>query len=152
MASYLSRVNKLLTKQLPTTTASDAMLAGPGTYEAILSNEMNKCLLLDNLEKVFISDLTKATKMRTMTEKQKQSLMMDVHSILCDSREFVFKAAELHSKDGFMQKVVDKVIDATSECTVTESGQEVYKSDISDEVRSSLSKLIRAQINDITRR
>ena len=87
--------------------------------------------------------------MKKLSRKEQQSLLRDIVTIQTNSRDFIFKVAELSSKNEFLKKILD-LTQGPREVVVSENG-EVFESSIDDKDRKRLAEILRDAMNDITR-
>lgn len=146
----LSRVNNLLNKKEEVAPQETGIiLSGPDTIKNILVNETIKLNKLEQVEAELINYLTDSREMRKLSRKEQQSLLRDIVSIQTNSRDFIFKVAEMSHKNEFLKQVLE-LAQGPKEVVVSESG-EVFESSITEDDRKHLTELVRDILNDQTR-
>ena len=125
------------------------ILSGPDTIKNILVNETIKLNKLEQVEAELINYLTDSREMRKLSRKEQQSLLRDIVSIQTNSRDFIFKVAEMSHKNEFLKQVLE-LAQGPKEVVVSESG-EVFESSITEDDRKHLTELVRDILNDQTR-
>ena len=148
----LTKVNEFLKKkeeQVPEVKETGIILNGPDTIKNILINETIKLNKLEQVSAELLSYLTDSKAMKKLSRKEQQSLLRDIVTIQTNSRDFIFKVAELSSKNEFLKKILD-LTQGPREVVVSENG-EVFESSIDDKDRKRLAEILRDAMNDITR-
>lgn len=148
----LNKVNEYLNKknEVPEKMETGIILSGPDTIKNILINEVVKLDKLEQVSAELINYLTDSREMRKLSRKEQQSLLRDIVAIQTNSRDFIFKVAELSSKNEFLKKVLDLAA-GPKEVVISEDGQEVFESSITEADRKKLAELLRDMLNDQTR-
>lgn len=147
----LNKVNEYLNKknEVPEKVETGIILSGPDTIKNILINEVVKLDKLEQVSAELINYLTDSREMRKLSRKEQQSLLRDIVAIQTNSRDFIFKVAELSSKNEFLKKVLDLAA-GPKEVVISENG-EVFESSVSEEDKKKLAELLRDMLNDQTR-
>ena len=148
----LTKVNEFLKKkeeQVPEVKETGIILNGPDTIKNILINETIKLNKLEQVSAELLSYLTDSKAMKKLSRKEQQSLLRDIVTIQTNSRDFIFKVAELSSKNEFLKKILD-LTQGPREVVISENG-EVFESSIDDKDRKRLAEILRDAMNDITR-
>ena len=147
----LNKVNEYLNKknEVPEKMETGIILSGPDTIKNILINEVVKFDKLEQVSAELINYLTDSREMRKLSRKEQQSLLRDIVAIQTNSRDFIFKVAELSSKNEFLKKVLDLAA-GPKEVVISENG-EVFESSVSEEDKKKLAELLRDMLNDQTR-
>ena len=81
--------------------------------------------------------------------KEKQNLLKTVIEIQTNSRDFIFKVAELSSKNEFLKKVLE-LSQEPKEKVITSNG-EIFESSIDENKRKELTELLREVANNMVR-
>lgn len=148
----LTKVNEFLKKkeeQVPEVKETGIILNGPDTIKNILINETIKLNKLEQVSAELLNYLTDSRAMKKLTRKEQQSLLRDIVAIQTNSRDFIFKVAELSTKNEFLKKILE-LSQGTKEMVISEDG-EVFESSISEEERKKLAEILRDVMNDRTR-
>lgn len=146
----LTRINDYLAKQPPAIPEeTEVVLNGPDTMRNILINETVKLSKLEQVSNELIADITDPNVRRLMNQKEKQNLLRLVQEVEKDSRDFIFKVAEMSTKNSFLNEVL-KIAQNPTEVVISEDGT-VYKSSITEEQRNDLTILLRDILNEQTR-
>lgn len=149
----LDKVNRFLTKkqmeQQPTAQESSIILNGPDTIKNILINETIKLNKLEQVSGELINHLTDSKEMKRLPRKEQQSLLRDVVAMQTNSRDFIFRVAEMSSKNEFLKQVLE-LAKGPKEVVLSENG-EVFESSITDSDRRHLDEVLRNMLNDQTR-
>lgn len=148
----LTKVNEFLKKkeeQVPEVKETGIILNGPDTIKNILINETVKLNKLEQVSAELLSYLTDSKAMKRLTRKEQQSLLRDIVAIQTNSRDFIFKVAELSTKNEFLKKILE-LSQGPKEVVISENG-EVFESSIDDADRKRLAEILRDVMNDRTR-
>ena len=148
----LTKVNEFLKKkeeQVPEVKETGIILNGPDTIKNILINETIKLNKLEQVSAELLTYLTDSKAMKKLSRKEQQSLLRDIVTIQTNSRDFIFKVAELSSKNEFLKKILD-LTQGPKEVVISENG-EVFESSIDEKDRKRLAEILRDVMNDKTR-
>ena len=148
----LTKVNECLKKkeeQVPEVKETGIILNGPDTIKNILINETIKLNKLEQVSAELLTYLTDSKAMKKLSRKEQQSLLRDIVTIQTNSRDFIFKVAELSSKNEFLKKILD-LTQGPKEVVISENG-EVFESSIDEKDRKRLAEILRDVMNDKTR-
>lgn len=148
----LTKVNQFLKKkeeQVPEVKETGIILNGPDTIKNILINETIKLNKLEQVSAELLTYLTDSKAMKKLTRKEQQSLLRDIVAIQTNSRDFIFKVAELSTKNEFLKKILE-LSQGNKEVVISENG-EVFESSVSEEDRKRLAEILRDVMNDRTR-
>lgn len=148
----LTKVNEFLKKkeeQVPEVKETGIILNGPDTIKNILINETIKLNKLEQVSAELLTYLTDSKAMKKLSRKEQQSLLRDIVTIQTNSRDFIFKVAELSSKNEFLKKILD-LTQGPKEVVISENG-EVFESSIDEKDRKRLAEILRDVMNDRTR-
>lgn len=148
MTNKLSRVNNFLKKieKEDNITENNIILSGPDVIKNILVNETLKLGKLESVSNELLAYLTDSKVMRQLSYKEKQNLLGMITDIQNNSRDFIFKVAELSNKNTFLKEVL-KLAEEPKDIIVSENG-ETYISQIDDETRKNLSEILINIVND----
>ena len=148
MSKKLTRVNDFLQriKKEDNITENDVILSGPDVIKNILVNETIKLSKLESVSNELLAYLTDSKVMRQLSYKEKQNLLGMITDIQNNSRDFIFKVAELSNKNTFLKEVL-KLAEEPKDIIVSENG-ETYISQIDDETRKNLSEILINIVND----
>jgi len=148
--SKLDKVNNFLSnlnQNNDVSAESNIILSGPDTIKNILINETLKLGKLETVSNELLSYLTNSRTMKNLSYKEKKSLLETITTIQNNSRDFIFKVAEMSNKNAFLKDVL-KLAEGPKETILTASNGETYISSVDDETRRELSELLREVIND----
>lgn len=146
----LSRINQYINSNLPSVQKeNNIVLNGPDTIKNILINETIKLGKLEQVSSELLADITDPKVRRTMTRREKEGLVRLLQEITKDSRDFIFKVAEMSTKNSFLEEVL-KLAQGPTEKVISENG-EVFESSITEEQRKDLTILLRDVLNEQTR-
>ncbi len=146
----LTRINEFLNKkEAPITQETGVILNGPDTIKNILINETIKLNKLEQVTAELIHHLTDSKEMKRLPRKEQQALLRDIVSIQTNSRDFIFKVAELSSKNDFLREIL-KLSQGVTDVVISENG-EIFDSSITEQDRKYLSEMLRDILNDQTR-
>ena len=150
MSYNLSKVNEYL-NQVPQETeeTTQVILSGQDSIKNILISETLKLQRLDGVANELLNYVTDSKQIRKLSYKEKQNLLKTICEIQTNSRDFIFKVAELSNKNAVLQQVL-QMAQGPKEIVQSSSG-EVYVSTIDDETRKNLSELLRDFINERAR-
>ena len=144
----LTKVNEFLSEldssQKPI--ESEIVLSGPDAIKNILINETLKLGRLETVSNELLNYLTDSKVMKQLSYKEKKSLLHTVTDIQTNSRDFIFKVAELSNKNTFLKEAL-KLVEGPKEVIVSENG-ETYISTIDDETRRNLSEILIDIVNE----
>lgn len=115
----------------------------------ILRNETVKLSRLDHVTNELLNYVTDSKVIKNLDYKEKQNLLRTIIDIQNNSRDFIFRVAELSSKNTFLQEVL-KLSQGPKEIIQSENG-ETYISSIDDETRKNLTELLRDVVNERVR-
>ena len=147
----LTRVNEFLSKkEIVPSEETSVILNGPDTIKNILVNETLKLGRLEAVTNELLDYITDSKTMKNLSYKEKQNLLTTITNIQANSRDFIFRVAELSTKNTFLQEVL-KMAQGPREIIQSESG-EVYVSNIDDETRKNLTELLRDIVNERVRK
>lgn len=146
----LSRVNKFLNDNKNNDEkSSDIVVNGPDTIKNILMCETVKLAKLEQVSNELLNYITDSKVIKHLSYKEKQNLLKTVIEIQTNSRDFIFKVAELSSKNEFLKKVLE-LSQEPKEKVITSDG-EVFDSSIDEKTRKQLSEMIREVANNMVR-
>ena len=146
----LSRVNKLLNdNKQEVKNESGIIVSGPDTIKNILMNETLKLAKLEQVSNELLNYVTDSKVIKHLSYKEKQNLLKTVIEIQTNSRDFIFKVAELSSKNEFLKKVLE-LSQEPKEKVITSNG-EVFESSIDENKRQQLTELLREVANNMVR-
>lgn len=146
MQEPLSHVNKFLNSKTEIVPVEqEVVVVGPDAVKNIFVNEINKINKLESLSNDLIAYISDAKAVKQLSYKQKQELLRTVNDIASDSRNFVFRMAELASKNEFLKRIME--INEGSKTIIQSSSGETYVSSIDDETRRNLTELLRDVVN-----
>ena len=147
----LTRVNEFLNKkqEISENKETEIILNGPDTIKNIFLNELIKLNKLEEVSGTLINYLTEDKTMKNLSHKEKQSLLRDITVIQTNSRDFIFKVAELSTKNEFIKKLLD-ITQTKTEKVISENG-EIIQSSISEDDRKTLTRLLVDLVNDRTK-
>ena len=128
------------------TTKSGIILSGPDTIKNILISETVKLGKLEAVSNELLAYLTDSKVMKQLSYKEKQHLLNDITNIQNNSRDFIFRVAEMSVKNTFLQEVL-KLAEGPKEI-VTSTNGEKYITQIDDDTRKQLSEMLRDIVND----
>ena len=146
----LNRVNEFLRNQVTEVSKeTSVVLNGPDAIKNILVNETVKLGKLEEVSNTLLNYLTDSKEIKRLSYKEKQNLLRTITEIQTNSRDFIFKVAELSSKNAFLQNVLK----ATQEPRqiLTSSNGETYISNIDEDTRRNLTEILRDMVNERTR-
>lgn len=147
--SNLRRVNNFLAENaIKDEQACNTVLNGPDALKNILINETIKLNRLEQVSVQLINYLTEHNQLKKLSHKEKQSLLMDISEIQNNSRDFIFKVAELSSKNVFLQEIL-KLNQQTTHIETSVTGEK-YLSSIDDDTRRNLTELLRTVVIENT--
>lgn len=147
----LTKVNEFLSKkEIVPSEETPIILNGPDTIKNILVNETLKLGRLEAVTNELLDYITDSKTMKNLSYKEKQNLLTTITNIQANSRDFIFRVAELSTKNTFLQEVL-KMAQGPREIIQSESG-EVYVSNIDDETRKNLTELLRDIVNERVRK
>lgn len=150
MGFRLTKINKLLDNNLPEVKPENNIIVnGKETIKNILVNETIKLSKLEQVSNELLADITDIKVRRTMTQKEKQNLLRLVQEVEKDSRDFIFRVAEMSTKNAVLNEIL-KLAQNGTERVVSENG-EVFDSSITEEQRKDLTILLRDILNEQTR-
>lgn len=151
MSYRLTKVNEFLNEvPKPNEVAeTQVVLSGPDAIKNILMNETNKLCRLENVTNILLDYITDPKAIKQLSYKEKQHLLNTITDIQNNSRDFIFKVAEMSSKNSFLQEVL-KMAQEPNEI-ITSSNGETYVSSISDEARRNITEILRNVINERVR-
>lgn len=146
----LTRINEFLNKKedVSQETETGIILSGPDTIKNILVNETIKLNKLECVSAELLNYITDSKIIKQLSYKEKQNLLRTITDIQINSRDFIFKVAEMSAKNEFLKEVLK--LSKGTEKVISESGQ-VIDSSITEEDRKHLSQLIRDFLNEETR-
>lgn len=146
----LNKVNEFLKNQITEVPKETSIvLNGPDAIKNILINETIKLGKLEEVSNELLAYLTDSKEIKRLSYKDKQNLLRTITEIQTNSRDFIFKVAELSSKNAFLQSVLK----ATQEPRqiLTSSNGEQYISTIDEDTRKNLTEILRDIVNERTR-
>jgi hypothetical protein len=148
----LNKVNNFLNNSNPEpleTPESNVVLNSGDVVKNILINETVKLGRLDYVTNELLNYITDSKTIKQLSYKEKQNLLKTITEIQTNSRDFIFKVAELSSKNSFLQEVL-KMTQGEKEIIQSSNG-ETYISSIDDETRKNLSEILRDVVNERVR-
>lgn len=144
----LSKVNQFLQgmNEQNNIMESNVVLSGPDAIKNILINETLKLGKLEKVSNELLNYLTDSKVIKKLSYKEKQYLFNQINTVQNNSRDFIFRVAELSNKNAFLQEVL-KLAEGPKEILVSESGEK-YISTIDDETRRNLSEILIDIVNE----
>ena len=120
----LSKVNQFLQdiQEKDKPIENNIVLSGPDAIKNILINETIKLGRLENVSNELLNYLTDSKVIKKLSYKEKQYLFNQISDVQNNSRDFIFKVAELSNKNAFLQEVL-KLAEGPKEILVSESGE-----------------------------
>ena len=151
MGNKLTKVNDFLNniEEEPEIKQTNIVLSGPDAIKNILVNETLKLTRLESVTNELLNYLTDHKAIKQLTYKEKQHLLSTITDIQTNSRDFIFKVAELSSKNSFLQEVL-KMAQEPKEL-ITSCNGETYISNIDEETRRNLTEILRDVVNERVR-
>lgn len=151
MGSKLTKVNDFLNNidEASEIKQTNIVLSGPDAIKNILVNETLKLTRLESVTNELLNYLTDHKAIKQLTYKEKQHLLSTITDIQTNSRDFIFKVAELSSKNSFLQEVL-KMAQEPKEL-ITSCNGETYISSIDEETRRNLTEILRDVVNERVR-
>jgi hypothetical protein len=145
----LSNVNNFMKKieEADNQIETDIVLSGPDAIKNILVSETIKLSKLQSVSNELLSYLTDSKVIKQLSYKEKQNLFNTISNTENNSRDFIFRVAELANKNAFLQEVL-KLAEKPKDQIITSENGETYITTIDDETRRNLSEIIRDVIND----
>ena len=145
----LSNVNNFMKKieEADNQIETDIVLSGPDAIKNILVSETIKLSKLQSVSNELLSYLTDSKVIKQLSYKEKQNLFNTISNTENNSRDFIFRVAELANKNAFLQEVLTLAAKPRDQIITSENG-ETYITTIDDETRRNLSEIIRDVIND----
>jgi hypothetical protein len=128
---------------------TSAVLNGPDTVKNILINETNKLNRLESVTNELLNYITDSNAIKRLTYKEKKSLLETITTIQNNTRDFIFRVAEVSAKNTFLQELL-KTTQGPRQLVQSSNG-EVYESNIDDHTRKQLTELLRDMVNDEVR-
>ena len=125
---------------------TEIVVNDPDVVKNILLNEIIKVNRLETVTNELLTYITDSKAIKNLTYKEKQSLLRNIVEIQTNSRDFIFRAAELANKNEFLKKLLEISNKPTQ--VVQSSNGESYISSIDDETRRDLTELLRDVINE----
>lgn len=150
MSYKLTRINEFLNKKDEVSEVKETgiILSGPDTVKNILINETIKLNKLECVSAELLNYITDSKIIKQLSYKEKQNLLRTITDIQINSRDFIFKVAEMSVKNEFLKEVLK--LSRGTEKVISESG-EVVDSSITEEDRKHLSQIVRDFLNEETR-
>lgn len=150
MSYKLTRINEFLNKKDEVSEVKETgiILSGPDTVKNILINETIKLNKLECVSAELLNYITDSKIIKQLSYKEKQNLLRTITDIQINSRDFIFKVAEMSAKNEFLKEVLK--LSRGTEKVISESG-EVVESSITEEDRKHLSQIVRDFLNEETR-
>lgn len=148
--SKLDKVNNFLNninQNNEVSQETNIILSGPDAIKNILINETIKLGKLEAVSNELLAYLTDSKAIKNLSYKEKQHLLGTITDIQNNSRDFIFRVAEMSNKNAFLKEVL-KLAEGPKETIITSANGETYISSIDDETRRDLSELLREVIND----
>lgn len=143
----LSNVNDFLnSKKLIPIKEENVVISGADATKNIFINEVSKINKLENLSNELIKYIADEKSIKQLTYSQKQELLKTISIIQSDSRNFIFKMAELASKNEFLKKMIE--INEAPKQIIESNNGETYISSIDDDTRRDLTELLRDVVNN----
>lgn len=144
----LDKVNAFLTNLETPKIQEDntVILSGPDAIRNILLNETVKLNKLEMVSNELLQYLTDSRVIRELSYKDKKSLFETISQVQNNSRDFIFRFAELSNKNTFLQEIL-KLANTPKEIITSENG-ETYVSTVDDDTRKHLSEILRDIVND----
>lgn len=148
MSYKLTKVNNFLdsVEQDNIAPETQVVLSGPDAIKNILVNETIKLNRLETITNELLNYLADSRAIKKLSYKEKQYLLTTITNIQANSRDFIFKVAEMSSKNAFLQEVL-RVTQEPREI-ITSSNGETYISSIDDETRKNLTEILRDVVNE----
>ena len=148
MIKKLKRVNDFLNNSNNSDNQNEinVVLDGTNALSNILISETVKLSKLEQVSNQLINYLTDSKQLSKLTHKEKQSLLMDISEVQNNSRDFIFKVAELAAKNKFLQEVLQ--LNNKQNHIETSINGECYISSIDDSTRRHLTELLRTIVID----
>lgn len=150
MSYKLNKVNNFLQNIQDDTevkqTESEIVLSGPDAIKNILLNETVKLNRLEVITNELLNYLSDPKSIKKLSYKEKQYLLTTITNIQANSRDFIFKVAEMSAKNTFLQEVL-RVAQEPREI-ITSCNGETYISSIDDETRKNLTEILRDVVNE----
>lgn len=147
----LTKVNNFLNniQEQETVVESNIVLSGPDAIKNILINETVKLNRLENVTNELLNYLTDPKAIKQLSYKEKQNLLGTITDIQTNSRDFIFRVAELSAKNTFLQEVLRMAQEPRE--IITSCNGETYISSIDDETRKNLTEILRDVVNERVR-
>ena len=148
MSYKLDKVNSFLQNIEDTEVVSEnqVVLSGPDTIKNILLNETIKLNRLELVTNELLNYLTDPKAIKKLSYKEKQYLLQTITNIQNNSRDFIFKVAEMSAKNSFLQEVL-RVAQEPKEL-ITSCNGETYISGIDEETRKNLTEILTEIVNE----
>lgn len=146
----LTRIDQFLQASLDTPPMeTQVVLNGSDTVKNILINETTKLNRLEQVTSELLDYLTDSKVIKKLSYKEKKSLLETITTIQNDSRDFIFRVAEISAKNTFLQELLKSTQEPRQ--LVQSSNGEIYESSVDDHTRKQLTELLRDMINDEVR-
>ena len=124
----------------------EVVMNDPDVVKNILLNEIVKVNRLESVTSELLNYITDSKAIKNLTYKEKQSLLRNIIEIQTNSRDFIFRAAELANKNEFLKKIME--VSNKPNQVIQSCNGESYISSIDDETRRDLTELLRDVINE----
>ena len=124
----------------------EVVMNDPDVVKNILLNEIVKVNRLESVTSELLNYITDSKAIKNLTYKEKQSLLRNIIEIQTNSRDFIFRAAELANKNEFLKKIME--VSYKPNQVIQSCNGESYISSIDDETRRDLTELLRDVINE----